>query len=233
MRGYNAHPDVISEQEMDDYVDAGEIELWRGMQQKGSVDVAEDYRSGRHYPGGTNGTQYGTGTYAAYGYHAGGQRDAIKFASGSHAYGGGPNGVLVRMTIKADARVVEYDELVSKLRNDNSPEATAIRGASYGYGDVGLYAVLLGYDVIRKSHGYQGSHSAANADNWDDGFVVIVNRSAVRISEKNYVPDSNPRAKAGANPPPKRISQATHRMRSKQAKHEAGVDYGRKIKREP
>ena len=222
LRGYNAHPDVVSEAEMDDYVDAGEIELFRGMQQDAVVDVAEDYRTGRHYPGGTNGSQYGVGVYAAYGKH--GNRDSIQFATSSSSYGGGSNGVMVRMTIKPDARVVEYDVILREMQADNSPAARALKNQRYASYAVGHYAVMKGYDIIRKSHGYQSSHSRSGSNNWDDGFVVIVNRSAVRISEKNYVP-AGPNKKAGNSPPPLLISQAKHRMKSLSAKHENDVDY--------
>lgn len=233
-RGYNGHPDVISEAEMDQYVQDGEIELWRGMQNRGGIDVAEEYRSGRHYPGGTNGSQFGTGTYAAYGQHAGGSRDSIKFVKQS--YGSGSNAVMVRLTIKPDARVIEWDTLMAAYRADHSADALALKRKVSERAAVGQYAVLLGYDIIRKSHGYQNSHGvragAKGARSWDDGFCVILNRSAVRISEKNYVPDSNAsRAPAGASPPPMTMSQARHKMDSLTASHENGVDY--RVVKEP
>ena len=69
------------------------------------------------------------------------------------------------------------------------------------------------------------------SNDWDHGFLVILNRSAVRISEKNYVPNGMQRiAPAGANPPPLTMADARHKMTAA-AKHSTDVDY--QVRAEP
>jgi len=236
LRGYNEFPDVVSESDMDAHVADGEIELWRGMDQvraRGNTqDVAEDYRSGDHFPGG-GACMYGAGTYAAYGsgVQAGtqGTGNAITFTQGSYARGGG--GVQIRMTMKADARIVDHDAIQRAYQSDQTPVAKALR-AKFGMHSsnaLGHYAVILGYDAIRKTHPY--GHGTTKSDDWGHGFMVILNRSAMRVSEKNYVQAAQVRSAPAAAPPPLTFNDARHRMNSRTAKHANGVDY--RVKGEP
>jgi hypothetical protein len=237
LRGYNAHPDVVSEAEMDAYVDDGEIEVFRGMVgTSAALDLAEAYRTGKHYPGGDSAAMFGVGAYAAYGvdpnprgsyssayFH--GHKDGLDFAQKN--YGAGSTGVMLRMTIKADARVAEFDELYTAMRADRDPVVRKM--AAMGKRGVGHYAIYKGYDVIRKSGAYR---SGKRGNNWQGGFLVILNRSAMRVSDKNYAPDAYvSRAPSGSNPPPVPYSKMRNRMNASSAKHENDVDY--KIVGEP
>ena len=78
------------------------------------------------------------------------------------------------VTLKADARVAEYDALYAKQRNETDYDVRNL--------DVGQYAVYLGYDALRKSNAYANSVTAGSKDDWTSGFLIVLNRSAVRVS---------------------------------------------------
>jgi hypothetical protein len=200
---------------MDAYVKAGEIELWRGVRgQSSATDFVEAYRSGQHYSGGLGGAQYGSGTYTAYGKDSG--FDGISFAK---RYAKSTRGsALMRMTLKPDARIAEYNELQAEKRRESDPALQNL--------DAGQYAIYKGYDAVRVANQYQTRAGGHTANDWKQGFVVVLNRSAVRVSSKTYVPPSEvARAPAGADPPPRTYSQARHVMKATSAKHAGGVDY--------
>jgi hypothetical protein len=139
----------------------------------------------------------------------------VKFAQ---SYAAGTHGVVIRMTLKADARVIEHDVLMREMRADSDPNVRQLLRHVSSDAALGHYAVMKGYDAIRKSHGYQSSHGKASGESWDDGFLIIVNRSAVRVSETNY---GGPPTSAKRKP----VNAAKHMMQSLKAKHENGVDY--------
>jgi hypothetical protein len=232
LRGYNAPPDVVTDAELDNYVDDGEIELFRGMTGTShSTDLGEEFRTGKHYSGGKGGSMYGTGQYAGYGSGASVFRshspDALKFAQ--NAYGGGQHGrsdgVVLRMTIKADAKVGEFDMLHAAMRREASSNPAVAAMSQMGSSGVGHYAVYKGYDAIRKSGGYANSRKG---NDWDGGFLVILNRSAIRVSSKNYVHDRFVRtAPAGNDPPPISFSRMRMKMKGRKGanSHANGVDH--------
>lgn len=232
MRGYHEFPDVVSDAELDQYVDDGEIELFRGM--TGSTrgnDLAEEFRSGTHYSGGNGGSLFGTGQYAGYGAGPGvfqGANGALDFASNYYAGGNHSNsGVVTRMTIKADARVGEFDMLYKEMRREANTNPAVREMERLGNAGVGHYAVYKGYDMIRGSNGYMNRHgSKTTGDDWKGGFIIILNRSAIRISENNFVaPSRIASAPGGKNPPPKSWATLSMRMNNRKAKHANGVDY--------
>lgn len=213
MRGYNAHPDVVSDAELDQYIKDGEIEIFRGI--SGNTvgnDFAEQYRSGPHMPGGVGGAMFGTGSYAAYGRSSGSQMhssaNGLEFAK---SYARGHGGIVLRMTLKADARVADFNSLEKALQDDRSPFATALKANGF---DVGVYAAYLGYDAIKVHGAYRHagyhSHTKINGkspDDWTGGFMVVLNRSAVRVSETNYqMGGGGPKGKAGKSRPANTLS---------------------------
>lgn len=243
MRGYNAHPDVVSEAELDAYIDDGEIELWRGMTGTShSLDLAEAYRSGTHYPGGASANMFGTGAYASYGVAAQasspgnpfhGDASGVAFSRSTYASGG--SGVMIRMSLKSDARVAEFEALKKAMRASTEPEVRQM--AQMGDAGVGHFAVYMGYDAIKVGNayrhgGYGGGGKHAAADDWGAGFMVVLNRSAVRVSSKNYVPNSQlGSAPAGQDPPPLSMSNARPRH-PRGAKHQGQTD-ARTVTKEP
>ena len=112
-QGYNAKPDVLTRSQIDAYVKAGEVEVFRGTTTRDNPDAySESYRSApEHYPG--YGT-YGNGTYTAEDY-----RMAQGYAGGA----GSGIGTVLRMTIKADAKIGDYNQ----LSNDRRTGLNALR----------------------------------------------------------------------------------------------------------
>ncbi len=118
-QGFHAKPDVLPKADIDAYVAKGEIEVFRGTQSaNGNPDAyGELYRSGaQHYPG--YGV-FGNGTYVAVGYSVG-----ASYAGGS----GKGRGSVLRMTLKADAKIAEYSAL-----NDERYAASQAVQSSPGY----------------------------------------------------------------------------------------------------
>lgn len=235
LRGYNALPDVVSDADIDQYVADGEIELWRGTTGTShTLDLAEAYRSGEHFPGGGAGMMFGVGAYTAYGDEAhsrnSGQfsghpplRNALDFAA--KRFGKGASGVTLRMTLKADARVADFNQLYNDMRSSRDPLVQKF--SAMGSEGVGHYAIYLGYDAIKVRNGYQyGGYGSrgTDADDWGAGFLTVLNRSAVRVSEKNYYNDQYASSlPPGPNPPPIKISSASLKQR-RGAKHQGTTD---------
>lgn len=104
-QGFHAKPDVLTKQQIDAHVAAGEIEVFRGTPgTKGNPDAhSESYRSASEHYGGRG--IYGNGTYTAVS-----RTEATNYAK---YYGDGEpaSGTVLRMTIKQGAKIGEYDLL--------------------------------------------------------------------------------------------------------------------------
>lgn len=160
-QGFHAKPDVVTSRQLDSYVSAGETEVFRGTYGgPGNPDIwNETFRSSdRHYAG--SGI-YGNGTYV------GSLREAQGYTGGSNS------GTILRMTIKADAKIGDYNVLNTQ-RIDEGRIAIARGDSTEAYVDVGAYAAAKGYD------GYvvPGSRGASLTD-----YHVILNRAAVRVQD--------------------------------------------------
>ena len=181
LQGFDGLPEVISRDEMDRRVASGWSEVWRGLEeyrvresdQAGSrtrvvsaVDNAEQYRSGPYYPGvGV----FGSGTYASVD-----PQTALAYVSGplGEDYASTPG--IVRIALRPDARVIDFDDLLEQYPDLDVPRRPGQRGVLQ---DAGRLAAALGYDAI----GAQPRNA-----NYRDGRImywVILNRTAVAVQE--------------------------------------------------
>lgn len=155
------------------------------------------------------------------------------------SYGGGNSGhasyVMVRMSLKADARVADFDTVMFEMQRDTS--AYGRWCARQGKDAAGLYAMYLGYDALKARDGYNcdfynrggGSYGrvtkpGSGADDWRSGFVIVLNRSAVRVSSKNYVGDSYVRSAPQGNDPPPLPYSGTRPRTQAQPQHVGTTD---------
>ena len=106
--GYHGKPQVVSAAQLDRYVAAGEREIFRGASgTAASPDTySEAFRSAPTHYAGTG--IYGNGTYLA---------SNVNVASG-YALTGSHAGTVLRMTIKADAKIGEYAVIEQQRRID-------------------------------------------------------------------------------------------------------------------
>jgi hypothetical protein len=183
-RGFNGKPHVVSAAEMDKYIADGEQELFRGIPQR---HHAEAYRTGDHFVG--QGIS-GNGTYTAYAPK--GEKivqtlmdgtivketkrtrsDAIDEASDYTS----SNGVVMRMTLKKDAKVVKFTDVMKRQFDiletpeykNASPQAQQNIRAMVS--DAGKWAALHGYDAIDVGY---------------PAHMVVLNRTAVRVQSTNH-----------------------------------------------
>lgn len=169
MQGYGGPPEVVSREEMDRRVDSGWPEVWRGVgdsQHGSAAENAEQYRSGKLYPG--SGI-FGNGTYAAVN-----PETALGYAGGALGSDYHTTPGILRIVVRPDARVIDFDELVELYPHLNKGTRMDQRGA---LDDPGRLATALGYDVIAAQ--------PRNAD-YRDGrimYYVILNRTAVAVQE--------------------------------------------------
>lgn len=122
-QGFNGHPHVVSRDEFDRQVAEGAVtEVWRGLNGPDGVahDYAEAYRSGEHFPGvGV----YGNGTYVAY-ERADADRSAGRWEPGS------TSGVMLRIGLRSDARVISIEELRALHKKDARQHAAGVARAA-------------------------------------------------------------------------------------------------------
>lgn len=164
---FHGKPEIVSEKDLDDYVKAGERELYRGLTDATFVD---QFMNGDLYAGfGV----YGNGTYTAYGEKA--VRTAAEYAT--------ENGAAMRMTLRKDAKVAKYHEireeaiaeterlteLMSSASDDNKlAELAALQTIA---SDIGRYATSKGYDAV---------------DVEAMEYLVVLNRTALRVQDKTF-----------------------------------------------
>ena len=176
MQGFDGNPHVVDDAELDSYVNNGEVEVLRGVE--GGHGYAEQFQDGPLYAG--EGV-YGNGTYTSRvdpsaSYQDSAQRSAEEFAK--------DDGQVLRMSIKADARIAEYDQIAVEMKQySNDLMEKALDSGHYRKQapfihttkDVGRYAAMKGYDAIRIP---RGNPNGAN----DCEQFIILNRTATRVS---------------------------------------------------
>lgn len=169
-QGYDGKGSVVSKAELDVFIAKGERELFRGVT---SAKFADDFRDGDLFAGlGT----YGNGTYTAYGSGKAEGLDVAKDYAGN-------KGSIVRMSLKSNAKVVGYDDLLGEMMDyedtlyEKLDKATtkkareAIEAEQLLIKDFGRFATLRGYDAIDVAR---------------EKYLVVLNRTALRIQDENY-----------------------------------------------
>ena len=171
LQGFDGLPTVSTKAEIDKAVKNGEIELFRGVapvsKAPSSNQMAEDFRNGTYYAG--DGI-YGYGTYSA--YNQGAHQRAFATAQGY----AGTNGTIMRMTLKADARVIDSRQAHSNMLSEASNWQRANPGKPLPvvYSNEGMWAAAKGYDALKATSG-----------------VVVLNRTAVRVQDANAQDGAN------------------------------------------
>lgn len=119
--GADARPTVYSASSIDEFVEAGEVEIWRGVS---DAEFVTEFAEGAYNPGrGIFGSGYYTTTRRA---------TADQYA--------GASGAVQRMTLKSDARVADFDEVVKRIgRRDSDQLAQFARNRSEGGVDTLLF----------------------------------------------------------------------------------------------
>ena len=180
-QGFDGKPDIVTEAELAKHIAAGELELWRGDTKPGHTDnlMLGDYHAGLGV--------HGSGTYTAVA-SANGAGVARSYAKSS-----GNDGLIVRMSLKRDARVIAYDKLkelarqtVEKAQRDwqaaqasgdrvAAARAKTLEWLASGKSERGAsrFAVALGYDAID-----------VNTSRNLHGQYIILNRTALRFSHQ-------------------------------------------------
>lgn len=176
-QGFDSPPHLVTEQKLAQYIEQGEIELFRGHSRQ---KYAEQEATGEYFAG--TGI-YGNGIYTA---SAGANpnrvtREARSEASGylGHLGMGGMN----HMTLKSGARTIIYEDASRQMTRD---AATAISNASIQgqshmraaariYSDVGRWAMAHGYDALVVTQFTTESVP----------YMVVLNRGALRVAHKS------------------------------------------------
>lgn len=161
-RGYDGLPEVVTKEQMDQYIADGAPELFRGldsygMRGKTGEDLAEQFRSGELYVG--TGL-FGNGIYVAYG--------ADKYDAEGYM-GAEEEGAMLRLTLKPEAKTISVRELRGLQRND-----PIVRANPEELANLGRYATFKGYDVIN-----------VGASSGQPKYMVILNRTAVRVQDES------------------------------------------------
>jgi len=192
-QGFDGKPDVVTASELNEFVNSGERELYRGVSRG---EYAEELMYGDSFETGTG--MHGAGLYTVYGENA----DSTAMYFGAKQ---GENATIIRMSLKKDANVISESALKEEMegwlasresvkvdpdtlrtqafaaanRGDNKT-ANNLMQASYiaeqhgdvvghiATGDRGRFAAASGYDAIDVS---------------EQGYMVVLNRSALRIAE--------------------------------------------------
>jgi len=154
---------------------------------RGGEPFTEQFRSGTLFAG--YGI-YGNGTYAAYGSEG--------FATANIFARMGRTGRILRLSLRPETRTIAYEELDKKCKrmqeeiqrrmhelqrqtHQTSGEGLAsaerqmeqLKRLNKAIDDRGVYAALLGYDAI---------------DVQDQQYLVILNRTAVRVQKEDLMP---------------------------------------------
>jgi hypothetical protein len=183
-QGFDELPHVVSSLELDRYIQAGEPEIFRGVS---DAVYADAFRSGDFFIGRGS---YGSGMYAV----GGGQALAIARGHAGH-------GVILRMAVKRDARIVDYDvlqEAAYRAREDaiariRAAGRAAVRAALERGDEVEVQRLTAihdrlveaehaKYDDVGRYAAYYG-FDAVHVANRD--YYVILNRTAVRVQREN------------------------------------------------
>jgi ADP-ribosyltransferase exoenzyme len=212
LQGFDGAPRVVSSEELDRAIRRGATQLHRGIKPyKGTYDsttgsyvgaltpedMAEQFRSGKLFPG--QGL-YGAGTYTT----------PDRKAASSYA---GTNGILLRMALRPDARVISHEDIValhkkfsrsyvSRLAEAEKAELAATTDPAT------IRSITKKYNKLRASHqagsvsvmsnigryaallGYDVIHVGKKSMGGGFHEYVILNRTALLIEEpkKKKVP---------------------------------------------
>jgi len=160
-QGFDGLPHVVARRELDRFVAAGEVELYRGVT---ATPYAEELRTGDFFVG------------------QGGFADGMSTVAGPHAlviarqYAASVDGAVIRMSLKRGARVIDSLD----LERQSTVALAAVRATDDHYetmralyNDYGRYATYLGFDAIRIVE-------ASDID-----YYVILNRTAGRMQREN------------------------------------------------
>ncbi len=153
IQGFDGKPRVVSAAEFDALPERDYITLHRGIGGNDAAEYAEQFRSGEAFPGlGV----FGNGTYTS------------TNAKTGAAYG--RTGVVMRMAIARDARIVSFADLVNAA--DDMPILDQDDAHGEVFGNMGRLASALGYDAIAMRSSTGGA---------DDYEFIIQNRSALIV----------------------------------------------------
>jgi hypothetical protein len=201
VQGFDAHPLVVGDAEMDAAIAAGGVEFWRGMSDAygaddrfelspvTGADMVEQMRSGPAY--------YGYGVYGNGIYGGDDHRIAVEYAANTR-FGwppGGPaasNGAVVRAVLRPGSRVIEYadakrarERWLQDMRNHEVDQRMSpvqrgefrdqVRRVS---GDLGVWAAMMGYDAIYADEALHVGSEGDNSRHWN-----ILNRAALMVSQ--------------------------------------------------
>ncbi len=206
--GFHGKPQVVTSAQLDQYVRAGERQIFRGATgtASGADTYTEAFRSGPTHYAGTG--IYGNGTYMA----------VNQGVASGYAQSGQYAGTVARMTIKADAKIGDYETIEQErkvawakaaaphkalfderdrldadasITPRDTPAFTALASRRQAnaeriqreaplnvYSDVGAYAASRGYDGYRVPRG-----ASVGGD-----YYVILNRGAVRVQDTSLEP---------------------------------------------
>lgn len=157
-QGFDGLPHVVSRRELDAYIAAGEVELFRGVTES---HFAEQLRVGDFFVG------------------RGGLLDGLYTAAGPNAlaiaryYAGRGDGTVIRLTLKRGARVIDADDLEARARLNHRPGAELSEHRFLLYTELGPFAAYIGCDAV---------HIVEYPD--IDQYVVL-NRTALRVQREN------------------------------------------------
>jgi hypothetical protein len=100
--GFDKKPTLLSKEEMDAYIQQGNIEIFRGIggRQGEAERYVEQFKTGEYFAG--KGV-YGNGIYTAYG------EDGMEVAK---QFAGGVEKNVLRISLKKDAKIISYDALI-------------------------------------------------------------------------------------------------------------------------
>lgn len=176
-QGFSGKASIVSKKELDGFIEGGELELFRGVT---SVRHATDFRDNEVYAGlGA----YGNGTYTAYGSGKAdnGKRDGAGVTVAKEYSEG--TGAIMRMSLRKDSKVVNYDQLVgemmdyedlidAKISKATSKKAIdKLNSEKLLMRDYGRFATAKGYDAI---------------DVPSQKYMVVLNRTSVRVQKQNF-----------------------------------------------
>jgi hypothetical protein len=188
-QGFDGRPQVVSGMELDEYVASGEVEFFRGLagdEQRTAAQYARQFRYGVFFVG--RGA-YGSGTYAS------------ETLDDARAFADGPDGVVVRMTLKRAARIgageplelasraelrSELEQLRSELlvardeaiRQGNT-EAARLAQVRYDRGVAIAAGRLSNLGRYAAYLGYDALYFER------DRYYLILNRTAVRVQRED------------------------------------------------
>jgi len=202
MRGWKT-PQVGTAGQVQDKIDSGWIEIWRGVKANkgfrydamGSSPAGvvppktgeEIFAETRYDPE----AGFGTGIYGNGLYFSVDERAAKVYAKTPP---GAPRGAYTRAALKPDAKIIEYDELIRQQRAWQLEQARlgTTQALIWGFAsDPGRWAAMRGYEVIRVPAGrsdgalitIDGKRRELNAEQY-----VILNREVMMMEEGDRKP---------------------------------------------